>query len=601
MPGKGEIMSVCSYIYDSNGFRWEEGSVLVDLMVNGEMRKFAVVLAGRGASRIERFEDRTHPLDGVAGKVFGEISLRDLERLVAGSQVEFLRDRVRHSISVTGARLQGGAYQGVAYHGVSGVMESFPVEINPSRARGAEGRAFDPLNAQTTEYLGALPQERRRALALAQVATMPKSGRAGGHAARRRLQTMARELIPSEFAVAAAASPDALLHVTPFLLRDMTDRAFYESDAGRPAEMASLRTFVEQTITAPPAEGANVVLASLFVLKLEGGAQPEALPGSIESLRTPLVDRIATEVLATGADARSFEFLATNPLTTAEAVLVFRKALVTSPSRLLTPATALFLERRQEQGTSVLLDMLVKDHPAQVLYAPGFFECMPVEYRLEVVRREPRLALERLELDRSSEEIAVIELRRRGESVPQVRVDVVRAQRLQRTEEIRACVDNIYRKAREFESSFAGTLRRLRHAELSTLERDRLMAYGGVGTTLREFSWSTLRRLQDLATRLEMYADEIGSPYQSPAGPSVETSRLIEALRLAESAVASLRTELKGSLDAIEALRAQARDGQLADFCVRAERALTDVPVAIHRYLGEVSEAVDVATARSAR
>lgn len=601
-------MSICNYLYDANGLRWEEGSMVVRLLVNGEPRVLAVVRSGQGTSRVDRFEGAPHPLDVSLpeGKLAGEISLRDLEALSAGSTSERFISRMGARFAV---RIPDGVladqqqvertdrrFPAEVFHEADGRVHRFAVGFLPSRAQGEAGRRFD--EASVRSFLEGLPGEERRVLALAQVASMPKSGRAGGPVARRRLRLFAGELTPAEFLDALEANPDALLHVTPGLVGDYASR--HGEDA---AAVRAFDRLVDRVLNEEASEGGNVLLASLYAYTENVSGNRPVFAVDPDVLRSSLIERLAGEIHGRSSDLLALEVLATADRPAAAdssviaprelAVAALRSAFTSGPGRTLSPAMGLFLTRLHDAGHPELLESLLEDHPAQVVCTPDFSAMLSVEVRLDAVRREPRLALEHLELDRTSEEVAVNELRRRNEPVPPIRAEIVAAQRRNQVETIRAVVDVSLRELAEFEEVFSESLRRIRQVGSSPLERDRLMAYGGLGTSLREFFWPALRRIKDLGTCVEMLEFEVRSPFQSPAGyldPAAR--RLLDALSEVPPALESLRVLVKDTADRLESLRALARDGAVADFCGDVERAFADVPVAMHRYLGVVLEAV---------
>jgi len=201
--------------------------------------------------------------------------------------------------------------------------------------------------------------------------------------------------------------------------------------------------------------------------------------------------------------------------------------------------------------------------------------------------------------------VAADELRRRGEPVPALRAEVVRERHRGQVAAIRAAVDVSLRELAEFEGEFAERLRRIRQVGSSPLERDRLLAFGGLGTSLREFFWPALRRITDLGACVEMLEFEVRSPFRSSAGYLDPASRrLLADLAEVPAALESLRVLVKDTADRLESLRASARDGAVTDFCGDAERVFADLPVAMHRYLGVVLDAVagiEADVARSSR
>lgn len=620
-------MSICGYVYDANGLRWEEGSLTVHLLVNGEPKVLAVVRPGQGTSRVDRFEGTPHPLDGLVpgGKLAGEISLRDLEALASGSTVDIRRGEARFSVrtpdDVLADQQQSARgdrrFPAEVFHAADGVPHRFTVGFLPSRAQGEAGRRFD--EASVRAFLDGLSGEDRRVLALAQVASMPKSGRAGGPVARRRLRLFAGELDPVEFVAALEANPDALLHVTPGLVED-----FATSHAGDVSALRAFDRLVDRVLAEEASEEANVLLAALHVYTANSATPRPVFDVDPDVLQVSLIARLAAEIQTRSSDLFSLEVLATAEHEVARfaapgavshsfegpslpprelAVSVVRAAFSQSPGRTLSPSMGLFLARLYNAGAPEILELLLEEHPAQVVCTPDFLTMLPVEVRLDAVRREPRLALEHLELDRTSEEVAVNELRRRNEPVPRVRAEIVDEQRRVQAATIREVVDTSLRELAEFEELFSESLRRIRQVGSASLERDRLMAYGGLGTSLREFFWPALRRIKDLGTCVEMLEFEVRSPFQSPAGYIDTVSRsLLDDLAEVPSALESLRVLVKTTADRLESLRALARDGAVTDFCGDAERVFADVPVAMHRYLGLVREAVsNIDDARSAR
>lgn len=598
-------MSICSYVYDANGLRWEEGSVAVRLLVNGEVKVLAVVRPGQGTSRVDRFEGVPHALDSSfpEGKIAGEISMRDLESLTLASSVEIARAGRRFSVrvpeDVLAVQVQRAradrSFPAEAFHTVDGQVHRFAVGFLPSRAQGEAGRRFD--EASVNAFLEGLAPEDRRILALAQVASMPKSGRAGGPVARRRLRLFAGELGPVEFLDALDANPDALLHVTQGLVDDFASRHGGDADAVR-----GFDRLVGRVLDDGASEGGNVLLAALYAHMVSVSGVPAVFETDVVALRSSLVERLADEIHARSSDLLALEVLATadrqsgpdvGAVASRElAVSALRSAFSRGPGRTLSPSMGSFLARLHDKGAPELLESLLEEHPAQVVCTPDFLVMLPTEVRLDAVRREPRLALEHLELDRTGEEVAVNELLRRGEPVPAVRAEVIAAQRRSHAETIRAVVDVSFRELVEFEEVFSESLRRIREVG-SSLERERLLAYGGLASSMREFFWPALRRIKDLGTCVEMLEFEVRSPFQSPAGYLDSASRrLLEDLAEVPPALESLRFLVKLSADRLESLRALARDGASEDFHASAERVVADVSVAMHRYMGVVLEAV---------
>lgn len=596
-------MSFCSYVYDANGLRWQEGALTVRLVVNGEIRTLAVVRSGQGTSRLDRFEATPHPVDVVGEKVFGEISVRDLERLVAGSKVSVVTSGRRFALSLpgSGASAPDGVLEASAYHEEDGFLHRFAVPFAPGRSQGESGRSLDDPRrvAGLASFVAAQSPERLEVLMRAQVEAMPKSGRAGGPSARRRLRFLAGEVSPSVFLDAVGKNHDALLHVTPGLLADLVSRCDSNGDVvGR----RMLASFVDTHVAAGPSEGGNVVLASLFTLEASG----RSVVGSTFSAsasRPRMIERLAAEVRLQETGSLALEVLATADRSNAApgsdtdpreaAVAVLRAALVDGPRRVLSPTMAIFLTRMHGQDAPELLEYLVETHPAQVVSTPDFFEMLPADVRLAVVRREPRLALANLELDRTSEEVAANELRRRNEPVPLLRAEARAAQQRAQVDLLRAEAGVVLRDLAEFEGAFTDRLRRLRSAGLSALERDRLMAFGGLRASMQDFFWPTLRRVQDLVSRVEMLTIELkASPRGRSGGPDVDSMILLEGLNEATFALRELHASLNVSMERLETLRRLGRDNVVEDFCGEYERAFADVPVMVHRYLGMLLNAL---------
>jgi len=591
-------MSVCGYVYDANGLRWEEGFLTVRLLVDDEPKTLVVVRSGQGTSRVDRFEGSSHFLDGQVdgGRVSGEISVRDLEALTFGSPVGVVRNGKRclvrvpddlrdiHQGRVRGERL----FPASAFHPADGRLSRFDVGFLPSRSQGEAGRQFD--EASVRAFVEGLSGDERRVLAAAQVASMPKSGRAGGPMSRLRLRFFAGELPVSGLVDAMEANPDALLHVTPGLVADLAGRGDDESRA--------FGSFVERALSGPSSEGGTVLFASLYAHAAAGG---DAFGVDVDLLRSRLVDRLAVDVSTGTGDLFALEILSTadrgsvaGPSSSrALAADVLRAALVRGPGRALSPSMGIFLARLHDNAAPDLLELLLEERPAQIVCTPDFFAVLPVEVRLDAVRREPRLALERLELDHSAEEIAVNELRRRDEPVPMTRSEAVLARRRNHVDAIRESVNKTFADLAEFESVFTDRLLRIRQVRADSLERERLLAYGGLSTSLREYFWPALRTIQDLATQVEMLEFEVRSPFRSPAGYiDASSRRLLADLAEVPSALDALRTTVRDAADRLESLRALARDGLVGDFCVEAKQAFDDVPVAVHRHLNVVLAAV---------
>ena len=122
------MSEICSYIYTSGGLRFESGSGVVVLEIDGVTRELRVVRNGKGASRLDR----------------GEITLGDLE--------EFADDEGLIQVTFD---LDG---------------EEIKLNIDPRRAMGGNGRALvSDLNASVE---GLSPQQ-LKALAKEQINTLP--------------------------------------------------------------------------------------------------------------------------------------------------------------------------------------------------------------------------------------------------------------------------------------------------------------------------------------------------------------------------------------------------------------------------------------------
>jgi hypothetical protein len=122
------MSEICSYIYTNGGLRFESGSGVVTLEIDGVTRDLRVVRNGKGASRLER----------------GEITLGDLE--------EFTDDEglIKATFELDGEEIQ--------------------LNIDPRRAMGGNGRELvSDLNASVE---GLSPQQ-LKALAKEQINTLP--------------------------------------------------------------------------------------------------------------------------------------------------------------------------------------------------------------------------------------------------------------------------------------------------------------------------------------------------------------------------------------------------------------------------------------------
>jgi hypothetical protein len=228
-------MRHCSYIYDAEGMRWEDGNMLVDLLVDGTAATFAVVRSGQGRSRIERFTDTPHRLDSPTRKISGEITATDLQRIVEnGSFTSIALLGVFAEIDISA----GATRRDAATIAVTAVSEhgEFLTSVAPKRCVGAGGRQ---TNVETLRgAFERLDHANQKALALSQLDTMPKSGRAGGPAAVLRLAVVLEYVTTREFLERSELHPSVLLHLTPQSWALLTGR----TDPSDRAALDALRT-----------------------------------------------------------------------------------------------------------------------------------------------------------------------------------------------------------------------------------------------------------------------------------------------------------------------------------------------------------------------
>ena len=369
-------MRHCSYIYDAEGMRWEDGNILVNLLVDGRPQTFAVVRSGQGRSRIERFEDTPHRLDSPTRKISGEISATDLQRIVENG-------------SFTASALLGGwvidvsagtTRRDAATIDVMAVSEhgEFQTSVAPKRCIGTGGRQ---TNVETLRSaFERLDPAKRKALALSQLDTMPKSGRAGGPAAVQRLAVALEYVTTREFLERSELHPSALLHLTPqswALLTERTD----------PSERIALDALRARAGSERSMEHSVVSVLDAIA----GGGDGPLLNGAMQT-------RLVRELSANQGVSRSLELLIEHGATS-EVVDLLAQAAKTDAASVYTSDLMLMLSRiGNETATSVSAH--VSTHHADTLAAADrTMRVLSDQQRQSVIKNAPLSALERSVLD----------------------------------------------------------------------------------------------------------------------------------------------------------------------------------------------------------
>ena len=242
----------CRYIYDEDGLRWEETASAVTLLVAGQPKHFRAVRNGSGLSRITRFAEKQQPHPALAGEyLYGEITEKDLGRIAEQGHIEVLLDGAR-------VRIENTTTDATAF--VAQIKTAGGALTRTLRAGklGGSGRVDD---ADKTLRLFARMNDDTPgsgdAAALEQLASMPKSARAGARAARARLQAVTEHLLgrslATELLEGVAANPDAILHLTPTTYKAIVGSSPHgaerlEQAALRAADMPRATTTRQQVV-----------------------------------------------------------------------------------------------------------------------------------------------------------------------------------------------------------------------------------------------------------------------------------------------------------------------------------------------------------------
>lgn len=375
-------MTICNYIYDTDGLRWEDGNVLVELAVDGKHQIFSVVRNGQGRSRLERFADRAHRLDNDERKIFGEITTTDLARICENGELK-IGGLTASSGLVTNLTLtympEG---RGVPRCEAVAVTEhgEFAVTLEPRRCAGTSGRTDD--YSRLSWAFDRRPADQRQALALAQLTTMPKSGRAGGPAARSRLLVVVERVSNVTFLEAAKNNPDILLHLTPVsfgVLRERHDEA----------EVRALAALVERARNDDPHyQPSNVVL----LLNDLGDSRHGAIVGD-----DGVLSRIAEEVKFHRGSSYALELLVRDGSAT-QLWDLLEDAAGTVPARVYTFELVSMLTRVNNDNARSLLDKIALAHAETLADQPLTMHALPDGTRALVIAKAPLRALETAEL-----------------------------------------------------------------------------------------------------------------------------------------------------------------------------------------------------------
>ena len=180
------MADICEYFYTDGGLRFESGSGVVRLVIDGEERELRVVRNGKGQSRVEA----------------GEITLRDLE-----------------------SHVQQGETLSVAFD-LNG--ERVMLGLDPRNAMGENGRT---QSSRLSEVVAGLTDAQRDAVARAQVETLPY-GTKNAEEARERLRWALNQ------GSLTGVSRESLCNVAQILDEEMTKQIL----AAHP-EMASALVF----------------------------------------------------------------------------------------------------------------------------------------------------------------------------------------------------------------------------------------------------------------------------------------------------------------------------------------------------------------------
>jgi hypothetical protein len=377
-------MSNCDYVYDALGLRWRDDRCYVRLLVDGDLRVLHVVRNGSGASRIDRFSDGAllHPLGGT---VFGEVTARDLERILRDGSVEVLVDGRRVSVSRTPEDTDANSIALEVIVDATAGPTSLGSRLVPSKAGGGGRLADTSAMVAAIESLGS-SRATRAAVALAQFETMPKSGRAGGPAARARLRACISVLLATgrfeEIAEAFLSSPDAALHMTPACYAELCT---HDESLARAVTIAVEASLADGAATAPLA----VMAACRVVCRSLPASRPVSDPVAAGDPEIDLAIVRSHVLAAEGASREGFEILASDTATVSHA----RDMLVSNPERLLDAEMAVMLMRLSHNPSrSPLLTDVLRSYPTLVLSRPEFGLQLG-EYIRESILQAPLAAL----------------------------------------------------------------------------------------------------------------------------------------------------------------------------------------------------------------
>lgn len=378
-------MKICGYIYDKDGMRWAEGSLLVRVNIDGVPRLLVVTRAAGGGSRPNRFAYQEHPLDTDQNKVYGEITTSDLARLTRNGEVRLAVVSTNPTDAleiarITADRTESGLYDVVACT-PNGRLNTV---LDAANCQGADGRTLSE-DAVRAAFARRLPEE-RIILALEQLATMPKSGRAGGPAARLRLSVLVDELETVDFHRAVMSNPDVLLHIEPAAWRSVVARARV---LDQPYELRTLLEHARLGAKGQPWTSLLVVAAL-------------ATGDTNSSSFREVLDRVSREINS-GFDeaARPLELLVGHGLHD-EVLAILTNA---SPSaRVFCPEMALLLTRTGPAGTRVL-ESLASTRHQDLASDASVFRLLPPDARMVVLDLSPWTVLANCTSELTPEEL----------------------------------------------------------------------------------------------------------------------------------------------------------------------------------------------------
>lgn len=378
-------MKNCNYVYDAEGLRWEEGSVTIALLVGDAEQHFKVVRNGSGSSRITRFTGKSVPHPGMPETyLYGEITGRDLDRILTTGFIDVMVDGNRTRISHSDPQARSGLTAQVVLNGPAG-PEQITRRILPGKL-GGSGRIADRRQIEAAILHAADGVTGGAAtIALSQMATLPKSARAGAAAARARLHAATETLLTAgeydNLIEAFHVNPDAALHLTPEL--------YLRIDALSPTAAEDLEDAVVRGAVfagihgdGPGSDRVHALFSACRIAKsCRGGNAPDsedamritgALTGSREAAREAL------------------EMLVREPATRRVAAALLAEAARTNPGRALTAETALMLSRvgaESNVGQSTL-EHLAIEHPETLGANWLFLEQLP-DYVSIAIEKSP--------------------------------------------------------------------------------------------------------------------------------------------------------------------------------------------------------------------